>query len=88
MQELPLTVTFSGQNFLANRSSYRRDNNLIDGGFMNSAQMTITAVYSKITQSISLGDTVEIAGRKFRIVSADLSQDAVSVDFQLEDINR
>lgn len=88
MQELPMTVKFNGQQFLANRTSYRRDNMLSDGGFVNSAMMNITAAYSKITQEISLGDVVEIAGRKFRVIAAELSPDAVSVDFNLEDINR
>jgi hypothetical protein len=88
LQELPVPVKFNGQQFLANRSAYHRDNMLGEGGFMNTSTMTIVAAYSKITQEISLGDIVEIAGRKFRIVGADLSSDAVSVDFSLEDINK
>jgi len=88
LSEMPITCTYREQNFLANRTTYTRDNSLQDGGFMNSAGMTITAPYNSITQQISIGDKVTINGRGFRVISAELSQDAVSVDFQLEDINR
>lgn len=56
MNELPLAVTFGERNFLANRTTYRRDNSLADGGFMDSASMTITAIYDAFVQTISLGD--------------------------------
>ena len=88
MNELPLAVTFGERNFLANRTTYRRDNSLADGGFMDSASMTITAIYDSFVQTISLGDVLIIGGRRFRVTSAELSQDAVSVDFTLEDINK
>ena len=88
MNELPLAVTFGERNFLANRTTYRRDNSLVDGGFMDSASMTITAIYDSFVQTISLGDVLVIGGRRFRVTSAELSQDAVSVDFTLEDINK
>jgi hypothetical protein len=88
MNELPLAVTFGERNFLANRTTYRRDNSLADGGFMDSASMTITAIYDAFVQTISLGDILIIGGRRFRVTSAELSQDAVSVDFSLEDINK
>lgn len=88
MNELPLAVTFGERNFLANRTTYRRDNSLADGGFMDSASMTITAIYDAFVQTISLGDVLVIGGRRFRVTSAELSQDAVSVDLTLEDINK
>ena len=88
IQELPMGVKFNGKEFIANRTSYRRDNQLSDGGFMNSALMNITAPYNQITQEISLGDIVEIAGTKFRVIAAELSSDTISVDFNLEDINK
>jgi len=88
MNELPLAVTFGERNFLANRTTYRRDNSLADGGFMDSASMTITAIYDSFVQTISLGDVLVIGGRRFRVTSAELSQDAISVDFTLEDINK
>ena len=55
---------------------------------MPSVGMSITAAYDSVTQLISLGDRIEINGSPFRVISAELSQDAVSVDFSLEDINR
>ena len=88
LDDLPLAVTFGERNFLANRTTYRRDNSLADGGFMNSASMTITALYSAVVQTISLGDILTVGGIRLRVTSADLSQDAVSVDFTLEDINK
>ena len=88
MNDLPIGVTFQGHTFTANRSGYRRDNSLRDGGFLDSLAMTITAAYDSVTQSISLGDILVIGARKFRVTSAELSQDAVSVDFNLEDINK
>ena len=88
MNELPLAVTFGERNFLANRTTYKRDNSLADGGFMDSASMTITAIYDSFVQTISLGYVLVIGGRRFRVTSAELSQDAVSVDFTLEDINK
>ena len=88
MNELPLAVTFGERNLLANRTTYRRDNSLADGGFLDSASMTITAIYDAFVQTISLGDVLVIGGRRFRVTSAELSQDAVSVDFTLEDINK
>jgi hypothetical protein len=86
--ELPIVCKSGGKEFVANRSTYRRDNSLQDGGFLNSAAMVITAAYDSTTQAISLGDRIEINGSPFRVISADLAQDAVSVDFQLEDVNR
>lgn len=86
--EMPTECEFRGKTFLASRSSYRRENSLGDGGFMNTASMVLTTAYDSVTQGISLGDTITIAGRKFRVMSAELSQDAVSVDIVLEDINR
>lgn len=88
MNDLPIGVTFQGHTFIANRSAYRRDNSLRDGGFLDGLAMTITAAYDSVTQSISLGDILVIGARKFRVTSAELSQDAVSVDFNLEDINK
>jgi hypothetical protein len=41
-----------------------------------------------VTQVISLGDRIMVAGAPFRVMSAELAQDGVSVDFQLEDINK
>jgi hypothetical protein len=88
LDELPVVVTFGDATFVANRTTYRRDNSLGDGGFLNSASMTLTAIYSAVVQTISLGDVLVIGGRRFRVTSAELSQDAVSVDFSLEDINK
>ena len=88
LDELPVVVTFGDATFVANRTTYRRDNSLADGGFMDSASMTITAIYDAFVQTISLGDVLVIGGRRFRVTSAELSQDAVSVDFTLEDINK
>ena len=50
--------------------------------------MTLTAPYNSVTQVISLGDRVLVAGAPFRVMSAELAQDGVSVDFQLEDVNK
>jgi hypothetical protein len=86
--ELPVACSFNGQPFTANRSTFRRDNQLQDGGFFGSAAMVLTAPYNSVTQAISLGDRVLVAGAPFRVMSAELAQDAVSVDFQLEDINK
>lgn len=88
MSELPVGVSFNGKVFTANRTAYRRDNSLSDGGFMNDVNMSIIAAYDSVTQTISLGDTLIIGGRKFRVTSAELAQDAVSVNFTLEDINK
>ena len=88
LDELPVVVTFGDATFVANRTTYRRDNSLADGGFMNSASMTITAIYSAVVQTISLGDVVVIGGTRLRVTAAELAQDAVSVDFTLEDINK
>ena len=55
---------------------------------MASVAMTLTAAYDGTTQLVNLGDLLTINGARFRVMSADLSQDAVSVDFALEDINR
>jgi len=88
LDELPVVVTFGDATFVANRTTYRRDNSLADGGFMNSASMTLTAPYSTVVQTISLGDILTVGGIRLRVTSADLSQDAVSVDFSLEDINK
>ncbi len=86
--ELPVACSFNGQAFTANRSTFRRDNQLQDGGFFGSVAMTLTAPYNSVTQVISLGDRVLVAGAPFRVMSAELAQDGVSVDFQLEDINK
>ena len=88
LDDLPVVVTFGDATFVANRTTYRRDNSLADGGFMDSASMTITAIYSAVVQTISLGDVLVIGGTRLRVTSAELSQDAVSVDFSLEDINK
>jgi hypothetical protein len=88
LDDLPVVVTFGDATFVANRTTYRRDNSLSDGGFMNSASMTLTAPYSAVVQTISLGDILTVGGIRLRVTSADLSQDAVSVDFSLEDINK
>ena len=88
LDELPVVVTFGDATFVANRTTYRRDNSLGDGGFMNSAATNITAIYSAVVQTISLGDVLVIGGTRLRVTSAELSQDAVSVDFSLEDINK
>ena len=55
---------------------------------MRTLAMSLTAPYNETTQLVELGDTVTIDGSKFRVISAELSQDAVSVDFVLEDINK
>jgi len=87
--ELPLVVTHEGRTFTANRSTYRRDDALqAGGGFMATVGMNIIAAYNSTTQLVSLGDRVTIDGRDFRVMSAELSQDAVSVIFDLEDINK
>lgn len=86
--EMPIVCKYNGNSFVANRTTYRRDNSLQDGGFMEGAGMTITAAYDSVTQEINLGDRIEINGSPFRVVSAELAQDAVSVDFTLEDVNR
>ena len=88
LDDLPLTVTFRDRNFLANRTTYRYGNNLGDGGFLDSSSMTITAAYNAFVQTISLGDVLIIGGQRLRVTSAELSQDAVSVDFNLENINK
>ena len=88
LDELPVVVTFGDATFVANRTTYRRDNSLADGGFMNASVTNITAIYSSVVQTISLGDVLVIGGTRLRVTSAELSQDAVSVDFTLEDINK
>jgi len=88
LDELPVVVTFGDATFVANRTTYRRDNSLADGGFMNTSATNITAIYSAVVQTISLGDILVIGGTRLRVTSAELSQDAVSVDFTLEDINK
>ena len=55
---------------------------------MGAVAMSLTAAYNSITQLINLGDKLTINGAEFRVISADLSQDGVSVDFALEDINK
>jgi hypothetical protein len=52
MDELPVGVSFNGKIFTANRTAYRRDNSLGDGGFMNDVNMSIIAAYDATTQSI------------------------------------
>lgn len=86
--ELPITVTHQGKTFQAARTAFRRENNLGDGGFMSTVSMSITTAYDTTTQLIQLGDILTIDGAKFRVLSAELSQDAVSVDFSLEDLNK
>lgn len=86
--ELPVICSHEGSEFVGNRSTYRRDNSVGDGGFFSSIAMTITCAYNAVTQLISLGDVIYVEGRIFRVMSADLSQDAVSVDFVLEDVNK
>lgn len=86
--ELPVDCSYNGCFFTANRSVFRRSNELSDGGFFGSVAMTLTTAYDAVTQSISLGDVILVDGGSFRVVSAELSQDGVSVDFQLEDINK
>lgn len=86
--ELPVTVLHQGRSFTANRTTLRRDNNLQDGGFMGSVAMSLTAPYNAATQQVNLGDRVSISGAEFRVISAELAQDGVSVDFALEDVNR
>jgi len=88
LSEMPIFCVYKGERFMANRTEYTRGNELQDGGFMNSATMTITAIYNSTTQKISIGDKVTINGSGFRVIGAELSQDAVSVNFDLEDINR
>lgn len=88
IDDLPINVIFREQAFGASRTTLRRANTLSEGGFLEDAAMTITAHYDAITQKVSLGDTLMIDGRKFRVISADLAADAVSVDFTLQDINR
>jgi len=86
--DMPVTVTHEGRTFAANRTTFRRENALGDGGFMGSVSMVLTAPYNATTQLIGLGDQVSIDGAKFRVISAELAQDAISVDFALEDINK
>ena len=86
--EMPITVYHEGRQFVANRTNLRRENSLGDGGFMATVVMTLTAAYNGTTQLVNLGDLLTINGARFRVMSADLSQDAVSVDFALEDINK
>lgn len=86
--ELPVTILHQGRSFTANRTTLRRDNNLQDGGFMGSVAMSLTAPYNAATQQVNLGDRVSISGAEFRVISAELAQDGVSVDFALEDVNR
>lgn len=50
--------------------------------------MSLTAPYNAATQQVNLGDRVSISGAEFRVISAELAQDGVSVDFALEDVNR
>lgn len=86
--DMPVTVTHEGRTFAANRTTFRRENALGDGGFMASVSMVLTAPYNATTQLVGLGDQVSIDGAKFRVISAELAQDAISVDFALEDINK
>jgi hypothetical protein len=86
--ELPITVIHQGASFTANRTTFRKENDLGDGGFMATVAMAITAAYDAVTQRIDLGDVVTIDGSKFRVLSAELAQDAVSVDFTLQDVNK
>lgn len=86
--DMPITVAHEGRTFTANRTTFRRENALGDGGFMGSVSMVLTAPYNATTQLIGLGDQVSIDGAHFRVISAELAQDAVSVDFALEDINK
>ena len=86
--ELPVTILHQGRSFTANRTTLRRDNSLQDGGFMGSVAMSLTAPYNAATQQVNLGDRVSISGAEFRVISAELAQDGVSVDFALEDVNR
>jgi len=55
---------------------------------MTQIAMVITAPYNAITQQINLGDVVAIDAASFRVISAELAQDAVSVDFALQDVNK
>lgn len=86
--EMATECNHQGKRFYASRSTYRRENSLGDGGFMNTASMVLTTAYDNVTQGISLGDVITIGNKKFRVMSAELSQDAVSVDIVLEDINK
>ena len=86
--ELPVIVAHQGRAFTATRTTLRRDNSLQDGGFIGSVAMSLTAPYNAATQQVNLGDRVSIAGTEFRVISAELAQDGISVDFALEDINR
>ena len=86
--DMPIAVVHEGRTFTANRTTFRRENALGDGGFMGSVSMILTAPYNATTQLIGLGDQVSIDGAYFRVMSAELAQDAVSVDFALEDINK
>lgn len=88
ISDLPITILHKGRIFTAARTAFRRENDLGDGGFMRTLAMSLTAPYNETTQLVELGDTVTIDGSKFRVISAELSQDAVSVDFVLEDINK
>lgn len=88
LDELPISVEFQGASFRANRSTFRCENSVEDGGFTTQIAMVITAPYNAVTQQINLGDIVKIDSSNFRIVSAELAQDAVSVDFALQDINK
>jgi hypothetical protein len=88
LAELPITVTFQNSTFSANRTTFRVENSVGDGGFMTQIAMVITAPYNATTQQINLGDVVTIDAANFRVVSAELAQDAVSVDFALQDVNR
>lgn len=55
---------------------------------MTQIAMVLTAPYNAVTQQINLGDVVTIDSASFRVVSAELAQDAVSVDFALQDVNK
>jgi len=57
-------------------------------GSSGPAAMTLIARYDATTQQIDLGDQVSVEGSKFRVISAELAQDGISVKFDLEDINK
>ena len=86
--DLPITVTHSAGTFEANRSAFRRTNSLDTGGLIGDVSMTIIARYNAITQQVDLGDIVTIDASKFRVTSAELAHDGISVQFDLEDVNR
>jgi len=88
IDDLPIVVEHKGRTFGACRTELRRSNALGEGGFLEGAACAITAHYDANTQQVNLGDIVTIDGRKFRVLTADLAQDGVSVTITLEDINR